>query len=185
MLKAKNTTAKKMAAFAEKQSSEEKSIIERYALAFTQLKNAQKLMKNKYEIFEAGISELIKNNQGQNSLDNFDNLAVLYRWMDLTNNIKAQKTLVKDLETKLDTDTFNYYFNLTESEIKELVTDDKWLADLAKQINADVERVAQRLTVRVRELAERYEFTLGQLTQSVEALEKQVKAHLVAMGFEV
>jgi len=40
-------------------------------------------------------------------------------------------------------------------------------------------------TVRVRELAERYEFTLGQLTQSVEALEKQVKAHLVAMGFEV
>ncbi|MEK5753543.1 hypothetical protein V3519_16520, partial [Acinetobacter variabilis] len=78
-----------------------------------------------------------------------------------------------------------YYFNLTESEIKELVTDDKWLADLAKQINADVERVAQRLTVRVRELAERYEFTLGQLTKSVEDLEKQVETHLVAMGFEL
>ncbi|MDY7390732.1 N-6 DNA methylase [Acinetobacter baumannii] len=185
MLKAKNTTAKKMATFAEQQSSEEKSIIERYATAFTQLKNAQKLMKNKYEIFENGISELIKNNQGEDSLDNFDNLAVLYRWMDLTNKIKAQKTLIKDLETKLDTDTFNYYANLTESEIKELVTDDKWLADLAKQINADVERVAQRLTVRVRELAERYEFTLGQLTQSVEDLEKQVEAHLVAMGFEL
>ncbi|MCU4323403.1 type I restriction-modification system subunit M [Acinetobacter schindleri] len=185
MLKAKNTTAKKMAAFAEQQSSEEKSIIERYATAFTQLKNAKTLMKNKYEIFESGISELITNNQGEDSLDNFDNLAVLYRWMDLTNKIKAQKTLVKDLESKLDTDTFNYYFNLTESEIKELVTDDKWLADLAKQINADVERVAQRLTVRVRELAERYEFTLGQLTQSVEDLEKQVEAHLVAMGFEL
>lgn len=185
MLKAKNTTAKKMAAFAEQQSSEEKSIIERYATAFTQLKNAKTLMKNKYEIFESGISELITNNQGEDSLDNFDNLAVLYRWMDLTNKIKAQKTLVKDLESKLDTDTFNYYFNLTESEIKELVTDDKWLTDLAKQINADVERVAQRLTVRVRELAERYEFTLGQLTQSVEDLEKQVKAHLVAMGFEL
>ncbi|MEZ6840877.1 hypothetical protein ABVN80_07130 [Acinetobacter baumannii] len=66
-----------------------------------------------------------------------------------------------------------------------MVTDDKWLADLAKQINADVERVAQRLTVRVRELAERYEFTIGQLTQSVEDLEKQVEAHLVAMGFEL
>jgi type I restriction enzyme M protein len=44
---------------------------------------------------------------------------VLYRWMDLTNKIKAQKTLIKDLESKLDTDTFNYYFNLTESEIKD------------------------------------------------------------------
>ncbi|MEZ6840878.1 hypothetical protein ABVN80_07135 [Acinetobacter baumannii] len=49
-----------MATFAEQRSSEEESIIERYATAFTQLKNAQKLMKNKYEIFENGISELIK-----------------------------------------------------------------------------------------------------------------------------
>lgn len=183
MLKAKNTTAKKMAAFAEQQSSEEKSIIERYATAFTQLKNAQKLMKNKYEIFETGISELIKNNQGEDSLDNFDNLAVLYHWMDLTNKIKAQKTLVKDLETKLDTDTFNYYFNLTESEIKELVTDDKWLADLAKQINADVERVAQRLTVRVRELAERYEFTLSELTESINFYKSKLLSDLDEMGF--
>lgn len=183
MLKAKNTTAKKMAAFAEQQSSEEKSIIERYATAFTQLKNAQKLMKNKYEIFETGISELIKNNQGEDSLDNFDNLAMLYHWMDLTNKIKAQKTLVKDLETKLDTDTFNYYFNLTESEIKELVTDDKWLADLAKQINADVERVAQRLTVRVRELAERYEFTLSELTESINFYKSKLLSDLDEMGF--
>jgi len=185
MLKAKNTTANKMKAFAEKQPEDEKSIIERYAVAFNQMKNAQKLMKTKYEIFEAGISNALSAGLGEEQFDNFDNLSVLYRWIDLTNKIKAKKTLVKELETKLDTDTFNYYFNLTESEIKELVTYDKWLANLAKQINADVERVAQRLTVRVRELAERYEFTLGQLTQSVEDLEKQVETHLVAMGFEL
>lgn len=185
MLKAKNTTANKMKAFAEKQSDAEKSVIETYALAFTQLKNAQKLMKAKYEIFESGISNTLSAGLGEDIFDNFDNLAVLYRWMDLTNKIKEAKAKVKDLDSKLDNDTFSYYANLTESEIKELVTDDKWLADLAKQINADVERVAQRLTVRVRELAERYEFTLGQLTQSVEDLEKQVEAHLVAMGFEL
>lgn len=73
---------------------------------------------------------------------------MLHRWLDLTDKIKASKTKVKELDTQLDNDTFNYYFNLTESEIKELVTDDKWLVDLAKQINADAERVAQRLTVR-------------------------------------
>ncbi|WP_228146577.1 hypothetical protein [Acinetobacter sp. ANC 3903] len=112
-------------------------------------------------------------------------MSVLYCWLDLSNKIKTAKSKVKELFTKLDDDTYEYFFTLTESEIKELVTDDKWLADLAKQINADVERVAQRLTVRVRELAERYEFTLGQLTQSVEELEKQVEAHLVAMGFEL
>lgn len=185
MLKAKNTTANKMKAFAEKQAENEKSIIERYAVAFTQMKNAQRLMKAKYEIFESGISNTLSAGLGEALFDNFDNLSVLHRWLDLTDKIKASKTKVKELDTQLDNDTFNYYFNLTESEIKELVTDDKWLADLAKQINADVERVAQRLTVRVRELAERYEFTLNELTQSVEDIEKQVESHLIAMGFEL
>lgn len=60
MLKAKNTTANKMKAFAEKQAENEKSIIERYAVAFTQMKNAQTIsMKAKYEIFESGISNTL------------------------------------------------------------------------------------------------------------------------------
>lgn len=185
MLKAKNTTANKMKAFAEKQEQVEKSIIERYITAFTQLKNAQKLMKAKYEIFESGIFNALSQNLSEDLFDNFDNLSVLYRWLDLTSKIKVQKTLVKDLDTKLDTDTFNYYFNLTESEIKELVTDDKWLADLAQQINADVERVAQRLTVRVRELAERYEFTLAELTQKVKDTELQIDTYLASIGFDL
>jgi len=185
MLKNKNTTANKMKAFAEKQTNDEKSIIERYTVAFTQMKNAQRLMKTKYEIFESGILNTLNTHLGEDLFDNFDNLSVLYHWLDLTNKIKTAKTTVKELDTQLDSDTFNYYFNLTKSEIKELVTNDKWLADLARQINADVERVAQRLTLRVRELAERYEFTVGKLTQRVANLEKQVENHLVAMGFEL
>lgn len=183
MLKAKITTAAKIKAFAENRPEYE--VILQYGETLQRYKNAQRLMKTKYEIFESGISNTLSAGLGEDLFDNFDNLSVLYRWLDLTNKIKTAKTMVKELDTQLDTDTYNYYFNLTESEIKELVTDDKWLADLAKQINADVERVAQRLTVRVRELAERYEFTLSELTRSVEDLEKQVESHLAEMGFQL
>ncbi|WP_448761259.1 N-6 DNA methylase [Acinetobacter tandoii] len=185
MVKDKINTTNKIKAFAENQALELVDIIFNYDETLKSLKTAQRTIKTKYEIFELGISATLSKNEGSDLFDNFDNLSVLYRWLDLSNKIKTAKHKVKELFTKLDDDTYKYFFTLTESEIKELVTDDKWLADLAKQINADVERVAQRLTVRVRELAERYEFTLGQLTQSVEDLEKQVEAHLVAMGFEL
>ena len=185
MVKDKINTTNKIKAFAENQAQELVDIIFNYDETLKSLKTAQRTIKTKYEIFDSGISATLSKNEGADLFDNFDNLSVLYRWLDLSNKIKTAKSKVKELFTKLDDDTYEYFFTLTESEIKELVTDDKWLADLAKQINADVERVAQRLTVRVRELAERYEFTLGQLTQSVEDLEKQVEAHLVAMGFDV
>lgn len=185
MVKDKINTTNKIKAFAEHQAQELVDIIFNYDEMLKSLKAAQRTIKAKYEIFDSGISATLSKTEGADLFDNFDNLSVLYRWLDLSNKIKNSKSKVKELFTKLDDDTYKYFFNLTESEIKELVTDDKWLADLAKQINADVERVAQRLTVRVRELAERYEFTLGQLTQSVEDLEKQVEAHLVAMGFEL
>ncbi|ENV58333.1 type I restriction-modification system, M subunit [Acinetobacter soli CIP 110264] len=185
MVKDKINTTNKIKAFAEHQAQELVDIIFNYDETLKSLKAAQRTIKTKYEIFDSGISATLSKNEGADLFDNFDNLSVLYRWLDLSNKIKTAKNKVKELFTKLDDDTYKYFFTLTESEIKELVTDDKWLADLAKQINADVERVAQRLTVRVRELAERYEFTLGQLTQSVEELEKQVEAHLVAMGFEL
>lgn len=185
MVKDKINTTNKIKAFAENQAQELVDIIFNYDETLKSLKTAQRTIKTKYEIFDSGISATLSKNEGADLFDNFDNLSVLYRWLDLSNKIKTAKSKVKELFTKLDDDTYEYFFTLTKSEIKELVTDDKWLADLAKQINADVERVAQRLTVRVRELAERYEFTLGQLTQSVEDLEKQVEAHLVAMGFEL
>lgn len=185
MVKEKINSSPKIKSFAEGQVQELVDIIFKYDETLKSLKSAQRIIKAKYEIFESGISATLSKNEGQDLFDNFDSLSVLYRWIDLTNKIKNTKNKVKELYTQLDNDTYEYFFNLTESEIKELVTDDKWLADLAQQINADVERVAQRLTIRVCELAERYEFTLSELTQSVEALEKQVVSHLTAMGFKL
>ncbi|MGH8121429.1 MAG: hypothetical protein ACREPT_01510, partial [Rudaea sp.] len=72
---------------------------------------------------------------------------------------------------------------LTEAEIKTLVVDDKWLATLDAAIHGEMDRVSQRLTQRVKELAERYETPLPQLTSHVIELEAKVNEHLEKMGF--
>jgi type I restriction enzyme M protein len=48
---------------------------------------------------------------------------------------------------------------------------------------ASLERISQRLTQRIKELAERYETPLPKQNTEVAALEEVVNAHLQSMGF--
>ena len=48
-----------------------------------------------------------------------------------------------------------------------------------------MQRVTQELTASVTALAERYERTLGAMTESVSDFESKVNKHLKAMGFEL
>ena len=74
------------------------------------------------------------------------------------------------------------YGKLTEAEIKTLVVDDKWLAQLAADVQSELDRVSQTLTGRIRQLADRYATPLPQLTKEVEALAARVDEHLKKMG---
>jgi type I restriction enzyme M protein len=85
-------------------------------------------------------------------------------------------------EAALDTLAYEKYPTLTEAEIKTLVVDDKWMAHLSAEVHGEMERVSQRLTGRIRELAQRYETPLPQLTDDVEALASRVEEHLARMG---
>ena len=67
--------------------------------------------------------------------------------------------------------------------MKSLVVDDKWLATLDARIHGEMDRVSQQLTARVKELAERYEATLPDLTACVAGWEAKVNRHLERMGF--
>ena len=62
------------------------------------------------------------------------------------------------------------------------MVDDKWLAALDAAIHGEMDRVCQTLTGRVRELAERYETPLPQLTDEVAELAARVDGHLKKMG---
>ena len=75
------------------------------------------------------------------------------------------------------------YKTLSEDEVKTLVVDDKWLATLAADVQAELDRVSQALTGRIKELAERYAAPLPQLAEDVETLSARVDGHLGRMGF--
>ena len=72
---------------------------------------------------------------------------------------------------------------LTESEVRALVVEDKWLGTLATAIHGELDRISQALTQRVKELTERYETPFPQAVNKVAELEQKVNHHLEKMGF--
>jgi len=77
---------------------------------------------------------------------------------------------------------YDKYPQLSMEEIKALVVDDKWLTALAEAVEGEVARVSQTLTGRIRQLAERYETPLPQLSDRVADLSARVDGHLEKMG---
>ena len=108
---------------------------------------------------------------------------VLGEWLVLTRQITELKTDIKDNEGFLDSYCYRKYPKLTAAEVKTLVVDDKWLTALDAAIHGEMDRVSQRLTQRVKELAERYETSLPRMTIRVAELESKVNQHLERMGF--
>jgi type I restriction enzyme M protein len=53
---------------------------------------------------------------------------------------------------------------------------------LQHAINSEMDRISQRLTQRIKELAERYEMPLPELTSRVDELTSRVEVHLKKMG---
>ncbi|MBO9497640.1 hypothetical protein J7438_26655, partial [Thalassotalea sp. G20_0] len=115
--------------------------------------------------------------------DNLKEIVVLNRYLELLEDIAAQKKAIKEAEKKLDDALYAHYPELTEDEIKQLVVDDKWLTTIDRDVHTEMDRISQRLTQRIKELADRYETSLPQFNQRVVRLEQTVSKHLVKMGF--
>jgi len=107
------------------------------------------------------------------ALENY--AALLDKQVDAKSRLKAGQAA---LEAKLAAK----YGKLTAAEIKTLVVDDKWLAQLAADLQSELDRVSQALTGRIRQLADRYVTPLPQLTEGVKTLAARVDEHLKKMG---
>jgi len=57
------------------------------------------------------------------------------------------------------------------------------MASLEQAVKGEMDRISQRLTVRIKELAERYATPLPILVNETETLSRKVDAHLKKMGF--
>lgn len=90
---------------------------------------------------------------------------------------------IKIAKAELEKKVITRYPKLSIDEIKTIVTEKKWMAEMEKRITGEMDNISHRLTGRIKELAERYETPLPKLEDEVNRLEQKVKAHLVKMGF--
>jgi len=108
----------------------------------------------------------------------------LARVMELIEAEARAAKAVKEARAALDERVLARYATLTEDEIRRLVVEDKWFASIRAAIDAEVERLTQRLAGRVKELDERYARPLPELEQEAEAFGAKVEEHLRRMGVE-
>lgn len=113
-----------------------------------------------------------------------DEKSALKQVKKLFDNESDAKKALKEAQDALDLAVFKQYPKLNIDEIKTLIVDDKWLATLQSNIEAEIERVTQQLANRVKELEERYSEPLPDISKSLEELSEKVAGHLKAMGLE-
>ncbi len=135
---------------------------------------------DKDKLTKASVAARLKDIKGDQ--DATDERAVLNDYLALIEQEAATSAKVKDAQDMLMAKVAAQYGKLTEDEIKTLVVDDKWLANLAASVQSELDRVSQTLTGRIRQLAERYATPLPQLINEVAALAARVDDHLKKMG---
>lgn len=132
------------------------------------------------KINKANVSAQLKELKGDPEAK--DEIAILKKWIKLSNEITAQKKAIKEAEAALDQLAYDRYPQLDEKEVKALVVDDKWMTTLANAVQSELDRVSQTLTGRIRELADRYATPLPAIVDEVETLSARVDQHLETMG---
>ena len=133
------------------------------------------------KVNKANVTARLKEIKGDK--DAKDDIAALNGWLKLNTQEADLKKCLKKVEAVLEGLAYAKYPELSKSEIKTLVVDDKWLASLDGAIHSEMDRVSQQLTQRVKELAQRYEIPLPRILDRVEKLEANVNCHLKTMGF--
>ena len=120
----------------------------------------------------------------KNDPDFTDELKILIQYQDFMIKESKLKKQIKDMNTELKKNLFKKYKDLTESEIKELVINDKWLSTIHNLINEEMNQISNKLARRINELSTRYETPLPNISKEIQTLTNKVDEHLKKMGFE-
>ncbi|MBN1317935.1 MAG: N-6 DNA methylase, partial [Anaerolineales bacterium] len=135
------------------------------------------------KVNKGNVTARLKEIKGDPEAD--EEAAVLNEWLALNSQESELKKQIKDAEAELDAKAYAHYPKLGEAEVKRLVVEDKWLTALEAAIQGEMERISQSLTQRVKQLNERYETPMPQLSERVAELEDKVNRHLERMGFQL
>src|SRR5665648_858215 len=136
---------------------------------------------DKDKITAASVKDRLKKIKGNRN--DAEERKILEAYLKLTDTQAELNRKIKELQKVLETKVWNQYKVLTDDDIKTLVVDDKWMQVLDKAIHTEMQRISQRLTQRIKELADRYDTPMPKLLDKVSLLEERVNAHLAKMGF--
>ena len=115
--------------------------------------------------------------------DNADEWEMLNNYKKLMDKEADTNGKIKTAKYELERKVIEQYPQLSIEEIKEIVIEKKWLFEIESRIKTEMDNISHRLTQRIKELAERYETPLPQLTDEVGELTAKVDAHLRQMNF--
>lgn len=137
-------------------------------------KVTKRMVQSRYKELRKPVNGMIIDNE---------EFEALGQYLRLSDDEAAINKTIKASQNSLEQLVWQQYCKLTEDEIRTLVVDDKWMHALSDAVHAEMQRISQRLTQRVKELAERYETPMPTMLQEVEELESKVNAHLQKMGY--
>lgn len=163
---------------AQMQEIEDEQTEEEDLLAFVKSKSEK---TEKEKVTKKLIQQRIKAIKGDKNFE--DELKVITRYMVLLDKQTDLNKKIKEQQKALENKVWNKYKMLTDDEIIILVVDDKWIPVLDHAVRTEMQRISQRLTQRIKELADRYETPLPLQLKKLKSLEEKVNAHLVKMGF--
>lgn len=124
----------------------------------------------------------IKDKRTEETADK-EEYTALTGYKELVEKKEAAARKAKAIRTTLDEKLKVKYGELTVEEIKELLFEEKWMAKIAADIEAEAARVLSGLSAKVLLIAKRYEHTLGEIESRTEASRSEVMAALERMGY--
>jgi type I restriction enzyme M protein len=136
---------------------------------------------DKEKITAASVKERLKKIKGNKA--DAEEVKLLETYLKHSDKIAELNKKIKEAQKTLEQKVWDKYKTLSEDEIKTLVVDDKWISHLEYAVQNEMQRISQRLTQRIKELADRYETPMPLQLDEVKALEEKVNDHLSKMGF--
>ncbi len=141
-------------------------------------------MNDKGNISKATLKNRLKE-IGKRNNDNAEEFDLLKAYENLMAKETDLKAGIKKALAELEIKVIKQYPKLSIEEIKTIAVDKKWMASIETKIKTEMDAISHRLTERIKELAERYEIPLPDLTRRLSEVEAKVEEHLKKMGYEL
>jgi len=162
-------------------------------------------LEDQFNLTQTALQEIEEENQDEDSvfgdLDkiNLKNVKALYKdrkadnapkeelkyiknYIDTQEALTGVGKLIKIAKENIEAKVVDKYPELKETEVKDLVINQKWSIALQNALHIEQEKLSQTLTKRIKQLAERYASTLIHLETETSEAESKVKVILQKMG---